>query len=744
MAQGAGGLKVQATLRYFILKCNIFVLDSGWRTDTSSNTGSLGRSNPWGTFSEEDDSSEKEYLRQLTDTESLVSQKDESLDLAELAPGEESRDVKKFHTGHDAEMLHQNLIISSVAKEENLQMDITSNDNLMKSNSFSKYLVKKLPNTVDTEHSLFDELMSDSEERPSPLQRPLSEASDDVFTGDELVCKENAENKRSSDKSRNSFAVSDKGDEPNIATSELSNAKLSECSLPPVRASTISTDSDSSSSSILAFEVEEQFEGIKVGNELPDLDERPKSVNLTDLNIYIPGPPKEPTRALSPSELVIPSPPLEFSDSQGTNFSYQFIDVEDNESSTASSNNDTLSSASSSSDVIEFMVNGVVGGNAAKSSSAVDDGCTLDNEISNDDEVVEFMKPEDNHNIRLYEEADNGLLQNHMDERAGLSEQNDSNDDRSLKGFQGRNSPSLKKSASFNENDKILYHGWSVSRESEIRDENARRQSEPYIPSLTLPKSPGLDLKRERIMSPLFFSAGNESSPPKTCHFRSHSDTESKNFHVESQRAINKISTEYRQLTLPSTPLAVRKSQFHSLCSIDNALKSKSLPDNLSYDEFNEYLDACKTAIVKSLQLVDELNSLVRGKKCLAEQSIEEGDQERQSYVDVIRTCGKSLSNKTKELVSLSTSGNIRALHRFLRSSQNEIQSMVVAITTLESSTTIANLIRDVVVEYAEVVKCLKKSTGKPLADPDVVNLIEKINELTFSSTILLRGLRSN
>ena len=682
-------------------------------------------------------------MRQLTDTESIISQKDEPLDLAELASVEESRAVEEFRTGHHAEMLHQNLIISSVAKEENLPMASTSNDNLMKSNSFSKYLVKKLPSNVDTEHSVFDELLSDSDERPSPLQRPLSEeTSDDVFTGDEPVFKEKTASERSVNKSRKGFTVSDKGDEPRIAATELSNTKLSQSSPPPVRAGTVSPYSDSSSTSSLILEDKGQFQSIKVDEPL-DIDERPKSVNLTDLNIYIPGPPKERTRALSPSELVIPSPPLEFSDNQEENFSYQFINVEDNESSTESSNNGTLSSSSSSSDVIEFMVNGVVGSSAQKNSSPVDGGRTLDNEVSNDDEVVEFMKREDNQTALLNEEADSGLLQNHIDERAGLSEQNDSNEDKPLTVFLARKTPSYKNSTSFNENDKI-HHGLSVLPGSEIRDENARRQSEPVIPSLTLPRSPGLDLKKERIMSPLFFSAESESSSPKTYHFRSHSDNESNHFHFESPRAVNKTSTENQPLTLPSTPLAVRRSMFHSLCSVDNASKSKSLPNDFTYDEFNEYLDACKAAIVKSLQLADELNSLVGEKKCLTEQGIEDEEHDRQSYVDVIRSCGKSLSNKTKELVSLSTSGNIRALHRFLRSSQNEIERMVVAVTTLENSTTIANLIKDVVLEYTEVVKCLKKSTGKPLTDPDVVNLIEKINELTFSSTILLRGLRPN
>ena len=713
-----------------------FFLDSGWRTDTSSNTGSLGRSNPWGTFSEED-SSEKDSLKQLTDTDSLLSQKDESLGVSELGSVERP-DIKEFLTDHDAQMLHQSIAVSSVAKEETLPTASA----LLKSNSFSKYLINNIPNKSDNERSLLDELMSDSDEKPSPLHRPLSQISDDVFAGDEPVCSENTEGILSSDESRDELTRPSNRMEPQArASPELRGTALSQNSSPLLRTGSRSPESDLSSSSSLVLEVNERCEGVKINEEI---DERPKSVNFPDLNIYIPGPPKEPTRAISPSELVIPSPPLEFADSQEAGFSYQFIDEGDKDSSTESSDNSTSSSPSSSSDVVEFMVNGGDNIDALKISSAVDGDLRLGNEELNDDEVVEFMKPESNHNVRLYEETNPRCVQNHTEDGTRPSERTEGDKDKSDAVYLSRKFPSFMKSASFNENDRTHYQRLKISHVSAIRDENARRQSDPFVPSLTLPRSPGVDLKKERIMSPLFFSAENESLSPKRYHFRSHSDIESKHFHFKSPVSVDEGSTGNYRLTLPDTPTAIRRSQYHSLCSTESASNSDSLSNIVSYDEFSEYLDACKTAITKSLQLVEQMDSVIRDSKSVNGPYLDSEDPEKQSYVDVIGTCARSLSNKTKELVSLSTSANTSALHRFLRSSQNEVQSMVVAIVALEDSTTLANLVKDVVREYAEMIKCLKNSTAKPLTDPDVVRLIEKISELAFSSTILIRGLKSN
>ena len=652
--------------------------------------------------------------------------------------------MEKFLIKHDAQMLHQNVAMSSVAKDD----EIIPNGDLKhplvetKCDSFEKYLVNKLPNNADTENSPFDELASDLDERPASLLRPLSEISDDVFTGDEQVYKENPSHKPDHDEAENEFKVSRNHDESRPSTSDSESTEPADTFVAPATAGIKSSESLSSSLSSLELHANEQFEGIDLNNE-SHLDERPKSVNLADLDIYIPGPPKEPTRALSPSELMIPSPPLEFADNEESNISFQFLDDDEKTSSSESSNKSALSSFSSSSeDVVEFMVNKSVESSTPTKSTFVSGDNSLNNEDSNDEEEVEFMKPEDNVNVRLYDEQKSVSNKAQVEDTKLMPEQNNNDTDKLLAVSPMRKLPSIKKSYSLNENEKMRYQGLNTLLAAEMRDDGSRRQSEPLVTPLTLPKSPSLDLKKERIMSPLFFSAENESpSSSQVHHFRSHSDNESKPDHSESPL---KSSAENHRLLLPSTPLSLRKNQYFALNSTENVSKFNSLPNSFTFDEFNEYIDACKAAIAKAVQLEGELDVLITENKRANRLSFESEDPERHSYSDVMRTCAKSLSNKTKELAPMSTSGNVTGLRRFIRSSQNEVQSMVVAITTLKNSTTVANLVKDVVVEYIEVVKCLKKSTGKPLTDPDVVKLVEKINELSFSSTILVRGLRSS
>ena len=668
-------------------------------------------------------------MKQAPDADSLFSHEEVTLDQTELNSARKLHDIKEFPN------VQQNLAVSSVDEEH-------SGVTLLKTNSFSKYLVNKLPSNADTEQSLLDELMSDSDERPSPSHRPVSIESDEVFAGSEQMGRDKSEDKLSGGQLKNDYGVSSQRDESLTQVPEHGSVKLKQNS-PSVRTGSKSPDSDISSNSSIVFEVQEDVDSIEINGEAQDIDDRPKSVNLTDLNIYIPSPPKKPTRALSPSDLVIPSPPMEFADNEETSFSYQFIDVEERDSSTESSDNSVMSSSSSASDVIEFLGDKVNTSDAPKNCKTADSSCSLNIEESNDEEVIEFMKPEDNDNVRLYEEASQDPIHKHAGDSACLSEQNDHIKDKSLAASPVARLPPLQKSMSFNEKDKA--HSQKLLNyplNSVLRDENSRRQSEPDIPSLALPKSPGLDLKRERILSPLFFSVENGPLSPQTYHTRSHSDTGAKNFHFESPLPRDKIPGVNQRLTLPSTPLAIRRNQYDTLCSTEIPLKSSSLPSKFSYDEFSDYLDACKTTISKSLQLEDELDSLISKNKRSNRLSFESDDAERDSYVDVMRNCAKALSNRVKELSFLSTNGNIVALHQFLRSSHKEIQSIVGAITTLGNSTTVANLVKDVVVEYIELVKCLKKSTGKPLTDPDVVKLIEKINELTFSSTILIRGLK--
>ena len=674
-------------------------------------------------------------MKQAPDADSLFSHEEVTLDPTELNSARKLHDMKEFSTVHNAQTTQQNLAVSS-GEEEHLGVT------LMKTNSFSKYLVNKLPSNADTERSLLDELMSDSDERPSPSHRPLSVESDEVFAGGEQIGKGNSEDRLIGSELKNEYSVLNQRDELCTQVPQPSSVKL-ELNSPTARTGSKSPDSDISSNSSIVFEVHEDNENIEINGETQDIDDRPKSVNLTDLNIYIPSPPKEPTRALSPSDLVIPSPPMEFADNQEASFSYQFIDVEERDNSTESSDNSVMSSSSSASDVVEFMGDKVNTSDAPENCSTADKSCSLNIEESNDEDVIEFMKPEDNDNVRLYEEASQDPIHNHVSDRTCPSEQNDCNKDRPLVAPPVAKLPQLQKSTSFNEKDKAHYEKLlNYPLNSVLKYENSRRQSEPDIPSLALPRSPGLDLKRERILSPLFFSVENGPFSPQTYHTRSHSDTGAKSFHFESPPRRDKMPGENQRLTLPSTPSAIRRNQYDAICSTEITSKSSSLPSKFSYDEFSDYLDACKTTIAKSLQLEDELDSLISKNKRLNRLSFESEDAERDSYVDVMRNCAKSLSNRVKELAYLSTNGKIVALHRFLRSSQNDIQSIVGAITTLGNSTTVANLVKDLVVEYIELVKCLKKSTGKPLTDVDVVKLIEKINELTFSSTILIRGLK--
>lgn len=616
------------------------------------------------------------------------------------------------------------IAISSLTKEEKLTPDGSPKRDTLKTNrnSFEKYLINQLPNNIESNNSNDNA----SEERPW-LLRPLSQLSDDVFTGE-------GKSKREFDARDNVILESP---EEEVNSEFQSNEQVNISSNP---ADFHASETFSSPEGSLILDTNNgniTFDS----DELRDLEERPKSVNLADLNIYIPGPPKETTRELSSHELIIPSPPFEFADAAETKFEFEFI--EDQEDSTESDGSKLSFSSSSSEDVVEFMISADEIENVRDGGKADDsDDTSLGNEEAgdndDDDDEVEFMNADDMNNARIYEQSKKEHMPN---------EQNNNDKMKSVDASEAYSMQSQNKGYNLNEKDTTQIQKEANLNINAIGGEILRRLSEPNIPPRTLPSSPSLELKRERIASPLFFSAENESRTlTRRDHLiQSHSDTESMHNEFESPQRLDKNqSTDHNRLKLPSTPLSLRRNQFHALNATINASQYNSLPNGFSFDLFNEYIDECKTAISKSSKLEEELSRLIDESKRLNRQSYVGDDPERQSYIDVMRTCARSLAKKTKDVVSLSTTGDIAALNRFIRSSQNEVQSIVVAIITLKNSTAIANLVKDVVVEYIEVVKCLRKSTGKPLTDPDVVQLVEKTNELSFSSSILVRGLRSN
>ena len=679
-----------------------FLVDSGWRTDTSSNTGSLGRtwSNPWGTFSEEDSSSDRDTHKQLTDADSLLSSREQT-PVHERIP--DGLIQTEDQVANSAYMVLHEVTEDASSTEFSPKHGISRVNNR---DSFNKYLVQKVPSDASelTKHNPLDFLSSDAEERPASLLRPFSNASDDVFAETN-----EAGTVQSNDVKLVTKSMQYPSGSPKRAVSPKPDSVSSVSSSPLPRPS-------SSASSEVSLPMSPTSP--QPWSDEGDID-RPQSVNLADLNIYIPSPPKKSTRALSPSELRIPSPPCEFADHHSD------VDTSTVEEKKQSPDSSTLSSRSSSpEEVVEFMTDQSLNdSNKTNEESMSSPG-------SSPEEVVEFMKPEELTNVRLYET-----------ERPAL---NNDNTESVPKKIDTSSSSTIVEGTYCAVNNSVSANQARKDRPGDI---SITRESEAVVLPLKLPKSPSLDLKNERVASPLFFSVDNISpaSSPTYNHFRSNSDLDVRFDHSDpfQQLVVNQSPTHGQHLILPNTPTSLRRNMYKSFGSADNVTKSTSLPNGFTFDDFNEFLDLCKTAISKTIKFEDELVSLIEENRRANRLSFEGDDPERQSYLDVMRTCSKSLSNRMKEVVTLATNANVKSLHKLVRSSQNEIENLVVAMTTVKNSTTLANLIKDVVLDYRDVMKYLKRSTGKSLTDPDAVKLIEKTNEMNFALTILIRGLRS-
>ena len=680
------------------------LVDSGWRTDTSSNTGSLGRtwSNPWGTFSEEDSSSDRDTHKQLTDADSLLSSREQTPVHEKIA---DSPYQTEDQVANGAYMVLNEVTEDASSTEFSPRLGISRANNR---DSFNKYLVQKVPSDALelTKHNPLDFLSSDAEERPASLLRPFSNASDDVFseTNEEGTVQSNGKSTYHQLATQNMQYPSGS---PERAMSPRPDSVSSVSSSPLPRPS-------SSASSDVSLPMSPTSP--QPWSDEGDID-RPQSVNLADLNIYIPSPPKKSTRALSPSDLRIPSPPCEFADHHSD------VDSSTVEGKKRSPDSSTSSSRSSSpEEVVEFMTDQSLNdSNKTNEESVSSPG-------SSPEEVVEFMKPEELTNVRLYETESSTL---NKDNAESAPKQNVT-------------SSTDVEGAYCTINNSVSANQASKNRPGKI---SITRESEPIVLPLKLPKSPSLDLKNERVASPLFFSVDNISpaSSPTYNHFRSNSDLDVRFDHSDpfQQLVVNQSPTHGQHLILPNTPKSLRRNMYKSFGSADNVTKSASLPNGFTFDDFNEFLDLCKTAISKTIKFEDELSCLIEENRRANRLSFEGDDPERQSYLDVMRTCSKSLSNRMKEVVTLATNANVKSLHKLVRSSQNEVENLVVAMTTVKNSTTLANLIKDVVLDYRDVMKYLKRSTGKSLTDPDAVKLIEKTNEMNFALTILIRGLRS-
>ena len=562
------------------------------------------------------------------------------------------------------------------------------------SHSLDKYLVNKLDALENAEDSPLRDLPSDNDERPVTLLRPLSQISDEVFDSESPVDAGNgAEASKGLDSSPLSLSP-----EPSLDKFRA----ISDSPIPQPE-----------------WEVDE----FSISTDAHSNEDRPQSINLDDLNIYIPAPPKNTTRAISPRELVIPSPPQDFSDDTEARFDYEGETSEPKlylQESPESSSSSTRSS--SSEEVIEFM----------QSEDAMDEGTAKAGRISppseSPDEEVEFMTPDKITNVRIYQNDINDSakeeLKGNVVKKENICECDVEPSRRTKEKFNSL--PILRKSHSVNESDCASFSTSASAKEEEIKYSGVRRQTEPLVLPLVLPKSPSLELKNERVASPVFFSLQNIPSNSNLGPFATNTNVERTD-----------------RLILPSTPLSLRRNQFATLCSADNITKTHSLPNCFSFNEFNGYMDECKDSISKCEQFEEELCALIEENKLADRKSFEGDDPERGSFIEVMRTGARSLLNRTKDLVTMATSGNIKGLHIFVRSSKHEIENLVVAMTTVKNSVTLATLIKDVVVGYKEVISHLKKGTGKPLTDPEIVKLIEKTNELSFSSNILVRGLRS-
>ncbi|XP_065058332.1 uncharacterized protein LOC135686094 isoform X2 [Rhopilema esculentum] len=664
--------------------------DSGWRTDTSSNTGSLGRSNPWGTFSEED-FSDKDSSKLFTDSESVLSHKDE------LSDSENQEQNHNYRVNSD--ILTTQLHKLDTIEESGSFTTKSDKPSLIRENSHSldKYLVNKLDALEKAEDSPLRDLPSDNDERPVPLLRPLSQISDEVFDSESPVDAGNGvEDSKGLDSSPLSLSP-----EPSLDKFRA----ISDSPIPQPE-----------------WEVDE----FDISTDAHSNEDRPQSINLDDLNIYIPAPPKNTTRAISPRELVIPSPPHDFAgdtealfDYEGESSEFKVYLQESPESKSSSTR------SSSSEEVIEFM----------HSEDATDESTAKEGRISppseSPDEEVEFMTPDKITNVRIYQNDINDSAKEELKEnvvkKENICECDVEPSRRTKEKFNSL--PILRKSHSVNESDCSSFSTSAIAEEGEIKYPGVRRQTEPLVLPLILPKSPSLELKNERVASPVFFSLQNIPSDSNPGPFQ--------------QFATSTNLEKTDRLILPSTPLSLRRNQFTTLCSADNIAKTHSLPNSFSFNEFNGYMDECKDSISKCEQFEEELCALIEENKRADRKSFEGDDPERGSFIEVMRTGARSLLNRTKDLVTMATSGNIKGLHIFVRSSKHEIENLVVAMTTVKNSVTLATLIKDVVVGYKEVISHLKKGTGKPLTDPEIVKLMEKTNELSFSSNILVRGLRS-
>eukprot|EP00794_Sanderia_malayensis_P007428 gene7428-8250_t len=526
--------------------------------------------------------------------------------------------------------------------------------NLSYQNSFAKYLVQKEPKETNKDTAMNELLSPDGNGPASSIRRPLSSGSDEVFFG----------GRHDSPGSGNPSTVAD----------------LQTC-----------------------------YEDVY------DSEGRPMSVNLEDLNIYIPGPPKIATEELNESDIRIPSPPEEFADNTDGSRRAARIDDEDLTESTEDS-----SRSSSPDEPVEFMQPN--SGPTRIIATRDSDPRTATNSVNCTDEPSVELSDSD-----IEKPADS------------------SSSDGSVE-FLNKEIPIEKlniKEVSIRTGDAN-----KSERNDGLLDTNNKLQTESVKLSLDLPTKQLSPFREQRVVSPLFFSVSDLHENDKKGDFhhkKSSSDIDVNYDHSDpfcqldsgahsSATTPNQVKGE--RLTLPSTPRQLRWNQYQD--HVDNQqARYNSLPSSFSFEEFNVFAENCKMAVRKALSLEDQLLELIEDVKKSNRRSFEVEDAERQSYLDVMRTCSRSLVNKTKDIVQLVTNGDLKALGKLIKSSQNEVENVVVAMLSLRESLTLANLTMDMIVEYKEVITSIKKSTAKPITDPDVVTLMEKNDELTFALTLL-------
>ena len=164
------------------------------------------------------------------------------------------------------------------------------------------------------------------------------------------------------------------------------------------------------------------------------------------------------------------------------------------------------------------------------------------------------------------------------------------------------------------------------------------------------------------------------------------------------------------------------------------------------------FVNSCKFVKTKTVELDRQLNSSLTGKSNNRIQD-NESIHDRQSLLNIMRSCARSLTNDLKEVVSVTSKSDIRELEIFVEDSMTTIEKLAKSSKEFKEKCCVSGndqsvnefltLVKDVLLQYREVVSGMQSAMGKTLSDPTVVSLIERTNQMAFALTIVLRKMRS-